>query len=146
MTPCFTYRFLVLTALLTFYSGLVQAQTVQAARPIKINTVVTADDLKLSDDEMTGAFSRIHDAVGLETRKTLYPGRPVMVGDLGPVTVIDRNQLVQLVFKSGTLEITADGRALGRAAIGQRVRVMNSNSRLTVTGVVRGPALVEVQN
>lgn len=121
-------------------------QSVHAVRPIKINTIVTADDLELKPTEMTGTFARISDAVGLETRKTLYPGRPVMLEDLGPVTVVERNQIVQLIFKSGTLQITADGRALGRASIGQRIRVMNSDSKLTVTGIVRGPAIVEVQH
>lgn len=122
------------------------AQSVQSARPVKINTIITADDLVLTTDQVSGSFERIEDAVGLETRKTLYPGRPVMVGDLGPITVIERNQLVRLLFELGALKITADGRSLGRASLGQRVQVMNSDSRLIVTGVVTSPTSVEVQN
>ncbi len=122
------------------------AQSVQSARPVKINTIVTADDLVIAPGSVSGAFERVEDAVGLETRKTLYPGRPVMIGDLGPITVIERNQLVQLLFEHGALKITADGRSLGRAALGQRVQVMNSDSRLIVTGVVTSPTSVEVQN
>jgi len=93
------------------------AQSVQSARPIKINTIVTQSDFVLVDAAIPGAFGRIEDAVGLETKKTLYPGRPVMVGDLGPITVVDRNQLVQLM-----------------------------DTRLVVTGVVTSPTTVEVQN
>ena len=95
---------------------------------------------------MAGAVSRVEDIVGLETRKTLYPGRPVLFEDLGPLTVIERNQSVELIFVQGQLRIRADGRAMGRASIGQRVRVMNTDSRLTVSGIVRSPTTVEVQN
>lgn len=122
------------------------AGSVQSARPIRANTVVSNDDLVLVDKSVAGAFQSVSDAVGLEAKKTLYPGRPVMIGDLGPVSVIDRNELVQLIFKQGTLRITAEGRALGRAAIGQRIKVMNSDSKMTVTGVVVAPTIVEVQN
>lgn len=122
------------------------AQSIQPTRPIKINTVVTQDDLIVSEANIDGAITSVEQAVGLETRKTLYPGRPVMAGDLGPVTVVDRNQLVELVFLNGALKIKAEGRSLGRASIGQRVRVMNSDSRLIVTGIVTSPSIVEVSN
>jgi len=139
--------FSILVAIVAMFISLgAAAQSVQSARPIKINTIVTQDDFVLIDAAVPGAFGRIEDAVGLETKKTLYPGRPVMVGDLGPITVVDRNQLVQLIFSLGALEITADGRALGRASLGQRVRVMNSDTKLVVTGVVTSPTTVEVQN
>ncbi len=139
--------FLALAAVFAVFISMdAAAQSVQSARPIKVNTIVTQDDFVLIDAAIPGAFGRIEDAVGLETKKTLYPGRPVMVGDLGPITVVDRNQLVQLVFSLGALKITADGRALGRASLGQRVRVMNSDTRLVVTGVVTSPTTVEVQN
>jgi len=122
------------------------AQSVQSSRPIKINTVITQDDLVLVDTSVPGAIERIEDALGLETRKTLYPGRPIMVGDLGPKTVIERNQLVQITFSKGALRIATDGRSLGRAALGQRIRVMNSDTRLIVTGVVTSSTNVEVHN
>jgi len=133
-----------LVAVLSFWTSFALAQSVQSTRPIKINTVLTADDLVLSDTKVAGAVERIEQAVGLETRRSLYPGRPIMLGDLGPITVIERNQLVELVFVSHGLMIKTDGRSLGRASLGQRVRVMNSDSRLIVTGTVISPAIVEV--
>ena len=138
-------KFSVLCALLLSFASQAYAQSVQAARPIKANSTISPDDLVLVEANVPGAIANLTDAVGLEARRTLYPGRPVMISDLGPVSIVERNQLVELVFSMGTLRISADGRALGRAALGQRVRVMNSDSRLTVTGTVIGPSIVEVR-
>ncbi len=54
-------------------------------------------------------------AVGMETRVTLYAGRPVLAADLGAPAIIDRNQLVALSYRNGALMIVTEGRALGRA-------------------------------
>jgi len=77
----------------------------------------------------------------------LYAGRPIRPGDVGPPALIERNQIVTLHYRSGPLTIAAEARALGRAAAGEEVRVMNLASRSTVTGtvtetggvVIRGP-------
>ena len=144
MTRIASKLWIVATALSCPYLAL--AESVESTRPIKAHSVLTIDDLVLAEETIPGAINSIQDAVGLEARKTLYPGRPIMVGDVGPVTAIERNELVELVFTHGPLRITTEGRALGRASIGQRIRVMNSDSRLTVTGVVVAPTIVEVKN
>lgn len=128
-----------------FWPSYSDAQSVHSTRPIRAHTIITADDVTLTNDSVAGAFQNTEDAIGLETRKTLYPGRPIMVGDLGPVTVIERNQLVQLSYSSSGLVILTDGRALGRGALGERIRVMNTDSRTVVSGVVTSPSNVEVK-
>lgn len=138
--------FLIIGAFSVLNAPFAASQSLEPVRPIRINTVVTSDDFLSSEKNVAGAVSRVEDIVGLETRKTLYPGRPVLFEDLGPLTVIERNQSVELIFVQGQLRIRADGRAMGRASIGQRVRVMNTDSRLTVSGIVRSPTTVEVQN
>ncbi|MFM7442840.1 MAG: flagellar basal body P-ring formation chaperone FlgA, partial [Tabrizicola sp.] len=64
--------------------------------------------------------------------------KPVRLGDLGPPTLVERNQPVTLVYLSGGLAISTEGRALARGSVGDEVRVMNLGSRNTVTGRV-GP-------
>lgn len=54
--------------------------------------------------------------------------------DLGTPTLVERNQIVNLVYMSGTLTILADGRALTRGAEGDVIRVMNLASKTTVSG------------
>jgi flagella basal body P-ring formation protein FlgA len=69
-------------------------------------------------------------------RVVLYTGRPIRPGDVGPAAIIDRNQIVTLLFSRNGLKIATEARALGRAGVGDRVRVMNLASRSTITGTV----------
>ncbi|MHA3978328.1 flagellar basal body P-ring formation chaperone FlgA [Halovulum sp. GXIMD14794] len=121
-----------------------EGQVLVVNRTIPAQTIVGAQDVSLQDGEVAGAHRAIDEVVGLETRVTLYPGRPVRMGDLGPAAVIERNEVVTLRYRSGALVIETDGRALDRASVGKGVRVMNLGSRAVVTGRAAGPGLVEV--
>ncbi|MCK0126048.1 flagellar basal body P-ring formation protein FlgA [Gelidibacter sp. F2691] len=122
------------------------AETVIAARNIRPGTMVTAQDVKLSSAELAGGFQFVTDVIGQEARTVLYAGRPVLPNDIGPPAVIDRNQIVTLVYTAGQMTILTEGRSLGRAAIGDRIRVMNLASRTTVTGSVTSTGDVIVSN
>ncbi|MFO7853748.1 MAG: flagellar basal body P-ring formation chaperone FlgA [Paracoccaceae bacterium] len=117
---------------------------VVAARAIPSRTVLGAGDLALAETASGAGLARVDAAIGLETRVALYPGRPVRAEDLGPPALIERNDLVELLYRKGGLVIRAEGRALDRGGAGERVRIMNLGSRRTVTGRVAGPSLVEV--
>lgn len=119
-------------------------QTLVARQPIRAQAVVAASDVTLLPGHTPGALSDPAEAVGLEARVTLYPGRPIRADQLGPPALILRNQIITLRYSNAGLEIVTDGRALDRAGLGDRVRVMNLKSRATVTGRVAGPGLVEV--
>ncbi|WP_308860677.1 flagellar basal body P-ring formation chaperone FlgA [Oceanibium sediminis] len=120
------------------------AQSLIAARTVPVRSVISAGDLALSADTVPGALSRIEDAVGQEAAVPLYAGRPVRAGDLTPAALVDRNDIVTLKFTAGALLIETDGRALDRAAEGEKVRVMNLASRLIVVGRISAPGVVEV--
>jgi flagellar basal body P-ring formation protein FlgA len=64
------------------------------------------------------------------------------VSRCGPA--IERNQLVTLIYLSGGLAISTEARALARGAEGDAVRVMNLNSRNTVTGRIGSDGAVYV--
>jgi flagella basal body P-ring formation protein FlgA len=119
--------------------------TVVAARAIRPRTVLMPSDVTLAEGATAGALDALEDAVGQEARVAIYQGRPIRPSDLGPPAMVDRNQLVEMRYDNGRLSITAEGRALGRAGAGERVQVMNLDSRMTVTGVVSGPGLVVVR-
>ncbi|GHF01926.1 flagella basal body P-ring formation protein FlgA [Aliiroseovarius zhejiangensis] len=132
----------LLTLLAT--SGLAYADTVVATRNIRANVIITAQDLKLVPSELPGGFQLLEDVVGQEARVVLYAGRPILVKDIGPPALVERNQIVTLAYVSGPLTILAEGRSLGRAGIGDRVRVLNLSSRTTVTGSVLADGTVSV--
>jgi len=84
------------------------------------------------------------DTIGMEARVTLYPGRPLRHGDLGPAAAVERNQIVEIHFRRGALSIRTEGRSLERAPIGSIIRVMNLSSRSIITGRVSAAGTIEV--
>jgi flagella basal body P-ring formation protein FlgA len=112
------------------------AETLTSVRAIRPLTIISAEDIGFLSSDVPGALRGDVDISGLEARITLYPGRPIRPGDVGPPALVERNQLVPLIYQDGGLIITAEGRALGRAAAGEWVRVMNIASRTTVSGQV----------
>lgn len=127
-------RVLLLVAL----AAPVSAESLVATRTIRAKTLIAPEDLTLVNAELPGALTDPALAVGLEARVSIYAGKPVRLGDLGPPTLVERNQLVTLVYVSGGLAISTEGRALARGADGDQIRVMNLGSRNTVTGRI-GP-------
>jgi len=117
---------------------------VVAARTIRSRSVIAPSDLRLVPAGPGAGLRDIDAAVGKEARAALQAGRPIRAADLAPPAAIERNDRVTLRYRRGALTILAEGRALERGAVGASVRVMNLDSRVTVTGRVRGPALVEV--
>ena len=122
-----------------------QADMVVAARTIRPQSVLTAADLRIESAAMPGTFSAIADVIGQESRVVLYPGRPILPEDIGPPALVDRNQIVPLVYAKDGLMIRLEGRALGRASTGEVVRVMNLQSRTTVSGKVQPDGSVRVE-
>lgn len=112
------------------------ADTVLAARTIRPGTVITARDLIVKPGYVTGMASNPTDLIGAEARVSLYAGRPIALADTGPPALVERNQIVPIVFQQNGLVISAEGRSLSRASAGETVRVMNLSSRTTVSGRV----------
>lgn len=112
------------------------AESVLAAMTIRSGTILTADHLSLSDMTLPGAATDPKALVGMEARVNLYANRPIRPEDVGRPTLIERNAIVALVFATGGLTITTEGRSLGDGAEGDTLRVMNLASRSTVFGTV----------
>lgn len=120
------------------------ADTVVATRTIRAMAVIGPEDVALAPGSVPGTLGEPADALGMEARVTLYAGRPIRAADIGPPAVVERNQIVPLVYQAGPLSILTEGRALARAGIGDTIRVMNLASRSTVSGRVRPDGTVVV--
>lgn len=114
------------------------ADSVVATRTLRAQTVIAPEDLTLVAADLPGAMADPRTAYGLETRVAIYAGRPVRVEDLGQPTLVQRNQVVTLIYASAALAISTEGRALARGSEGEVIRVLNLASRTTVSGRV-GP-------
>ncbi len=139
-------RFVAILLVLVATTRPVLAETLMAARTIRSKSILSAADLVVEDSRIPGALTNPEDAIGMEARVVLYAGRPIRPEDIGPPAIIERNQIITLVYLRGTLRISAEARSLGRAGVGDRLRVMNLASRNTVTGVVNADGTVTVGN
>ncbi|MFK7939521.1 MAG: flagellar basal body P-ring formation chaperone FlgA [Roseovarius sp.] len=136
-------RFIVLISALCV-GGPVAADTVFAARTIRAQSILTAQDLILKNVNVPGAIADPSAIIGQEARVALYADRPIRLGDVGPPALVDRNQIVPLVFATDGLMITTEGRSMARAGVGEHIRVMNLSSRNTVMGLVMADGRVLV--
>lgn len=122
------------------------ADIVVTTRTIRPGEIVSYGDLETKQTEAVGAIADAALIFGQEARVALFPGRPIRFDDIGPPALVDRNQIVTLVFRHGGLEILTEGRALGRGADGDFIRVMNLASRTTITGRIGPDGTVEVRS
>lgn len=133
-------RWLVLLLL----AGPAPAETLVAARTVRAQTVLAAEDLALIRETVPGMLVDPLQALGQEARITLYAGRPIRPGDIGPPAIVDRNQIVPLAYHAGGLSILTEGRALMRGGVGDTIRVMNLASRSTISGRILADGTVTV--
>ena len=128
--------FTSLMVALTLTSPHAAADTLGAARTIQATERLTEEHLQLASVNTPGAASRIDQVLGREARRTIFQGRPIFLSDVAAPALIERNQIVLLVFRAGGLSIETEGRAMERGASGDRIRVLNLSSRTTVLGRV----------
>ena len=132
--------------LLFLLPSAVFADSIVATRIIRAQSIVTEDAISFSMSNFEGAIVNPSEVLGLEARTTIYPGRPIRHDDVGPPALIERNEIVTLIYTSNGLSILTEGRSLSRAAAGERARVMNLSSRKSVSGIVRPDGSVMVAN
>ena len=124
--------------LLLLLCGPAIAESVVATRTIPAQSFIGPEDVTVVEAALHGALTDPSDAFGQETRVAIYAGKPVRLSDLGPPTLVERTQLVPLIYRSGGLAISTEGRALARGSEGEVIRIMNLGSRTTVSGRI-GP-------
>ena len=98
----------------------------------------------VTEDVTPGAVSDLAEIVGKEAKVTLYPGRPILIDQIGPPALIERNQQVKMSYADGPLSIMTEGRALDRGGVGETIRVMNLTSKQIVSGAVAADGSIKV--
>ncbi len=137
-------RLLTYMAILFITGFCANAQTVVSANAIRAKSIISAHDIALMDGDIAGGFADPDLVIGMEAKVNLYPGRPIMFSDIGPPAILERNQLVVMVYNNGALSITVEGRVMERGGVGEMIKVMNLSSKMTVIGRIMANGTVEV--
>jgi flagellar basal body P-ring formation protein FlgA len=119
-------------------------ESVVALRTLPARTVIASSDITVVAAEIEGAVASADLAIGQELKTTIYAGRPVRAQDLGPQAIVERNQIVVLIYRSGPLTIAAEGRALDKGAEGDIIRAMNLATKSTVSGRITADGTLQV--
>jgi len=91
-----------------------------------------------------GFAENIGEVSGLVTKRTLLPGRVILVSALREPFLVTRGSTVNMVFDNGSIVIRASGTPLQDAAAGELIRIRNKDSGVIVSGTVMGDGTVHV--
>jgi len=77
--------------------------------------------------------------IGKAARRPLRSGTAVASLDVTAAQVIKRDDMIDVAFHAEGMTLTLQGKALGAAAIGETLNVMNLNSKKVIQAVAVGP-------
>lgn len=137
-------RLLLFSACLSGLADAASAESLVAIRPLAPQTVLSEADLTSVEAVIPGAVTRLQDAVGLQVKRPIPAGRPILDRDIGPAVIVGRNEMVRLRYIDGALEIASEGRALDKGGAGEVIRVMNVGSRSVIQGRVLADGSVAI--
>lgn len=80
--------------------------------------------------------SKLSDILNMEAKKPLREGKLISARDIGRPTIIKKGQIINMLYKSKTMQIVAQGEALADGYEGQKLEVMNTKSKKSVFGIV----------
>jgi flagellar basal body P-ring formation protein FlgA len=109
-----------------------------AARDLPRGTVLEAGDFRFQ------ASTELEGPVGWVTRRVVNEGEVLRPPTIAPADVVRSGDPVQLVWRSGDLELRLSGHAMGSAAVGEVVRVrVDSRRRFEGTVLEEGIVLLD---
>lgn len=124
-------------------------RTVVLARPIGRGETIAATDVveaRLAAREVSQHSAvAAGQLIGMEARRNLRENTSVNLSDVQPPTLIERNQAVVITYKSSSMILSSQGRALSSGARDDLINVLNLQSKRSIQGRVIGPGEVLVQ-
>jgi flagella basal body P-ring formation protein FlgA len=120
----------------------VLAHRLDSGTVISMNDIdwITVPDERVTTTVVTDA----EQVVGHELRHVIGDNDVIHTNDVIPARLVTRGSLVTLKVQTPYMQVTSQGRALQDGAVGEVVRVNNTQSNRMVEGSVTGPAEVTV--
>lgn len=123
-------------------------EAVTLARPLARGEIIKQADVVMQRrprSETTGTvITDIAQVVGLAARNPLQQDRPLHASDMMKPELVQRNELVTLVYRVPGIMLTVRGKAAEGGAEGDVITVLNEQTKRPVQGVIAGPGHVIV--
>jgi flagellar basal body P-ring formation protein FlgA len=105
----------------------------------------SVEEVDVTNPNLAGEYARrSSEVVGMVAKRTLLPGRTIPPSALREAFAVTRGQPVRITFAIGTMIISAQGTPLDNAAVGDIIKVRNTDSGVTVSGTVMADKTVRV--
>ncbi|WP_105381466.1 flagellar basal body P-ring formation chaperone FlgA [Neorhizobium alkalisoli] len=103
------------------------------------------EEVEVTNPNLSGDYARSsQEVVGMVAKRTLLPGRTISASALREAFAVTRGSSVRLTFSIGNMTISASGSPLENAAVGDVIRVRNTDSGVTVSGTVMADGTIQV--
>lgn len=111
--------------------------------------LISAEDIEYVDIRNSELAANVitdpEKLVGMAPRRGLAALKPVTPADVVLPQVVKKGDLVTMMLQSDMMTLTAQGKALASAAVGETVKIVNAASGQAVDGIVTGPKTVSVR-
>jgi flagella basal body P-ring formation protein FlgA len=104
-------------------------------------TETPTDVRSLPSDEM---YDTVEDIIGMAARMNIQSGRIITTSMLEPPTMVVRGEAVVVYIDLGNAFVTLHGTALDSGAVGDQIRVRNTDSNVIITATVTGASLAQI--
>ena len=123
------------------------AEVAVLRNPIERNDTIGKSDIniiRLPVRQVSNKFATsVEDLEGRKAKKNLSSGRPIRKSDIALPRLVNRGDLVTVLYQSGNLTITARGVAMENGVMGRSIRIKNPHSKRMLEAVVTGPSVVK---
>jgi flagella basal body P-ring formation protein FlgA len=117
----------------------------QTIYPGEVIDASRLEEVEVTNPALTGDYATSAEQItGKVTSRTLLQGRVIIVSALREPYAVERGKAVRIVFSNGPLTITAGGAPLENAAVGDLIRVRNTDSGIIVSGTVMDDGTIHV--
>jgi flagella basal body P-ring formation protein FlgA len=111
-------------------------------------TVLNKDDFELAPVSLkaanAGGYAELDQLVGKQLVRQSHVGIMLKPSDVAEPTVVTRNSLVIVQLNAGAMTLTVKGQALGNAAAGDPVDVLNTVTKKVLHGIARADGTVAI--
>jgi flagellar basal body P-ring formation protein FlgA len=117
------------------------------SRAVPRGTAIDASDVVWMDAPANSPRDAISDPdalIGKTAKRALLPNTALRAADVMETPAVRRGEPVTLMFEAGGLRLSLRGRAMGDAAVGAMVKVLNPQSNKTLDAIVESQGVARV--